>query len=268
MTKISHRIILTKLSQFEQHLQSLVEGSLSKLFSTQDMTSEEFVTHLQKIMLEGCKKLADGRIIAPNLFIIKINPETAIKQPVSEEMLVNLSTHLEQYASRSHWTLLDHPLVMVEHDETIQCGNYDIQSRIHLEQIAQTTTLDSESFSEPLFIPENAFLIVNGVEIFLLNLPVINIGRRPDNQLVIDDPRVSRSHAQLRAIKGNYIVFDLDSTGGTYVNNQLIHQSVLFPGDVISLAGLPIIFGQDEGMRGGTERVQSTGDKPLTEEVL
>jgi pSer/pThr/pTyr-binding forkhead associated (FHA) protein len=94
-------------------------------------------------------------------------------------------------------------------------------------------------------MPENAFLIVEGVKVFPLKLPVINIGRRLDNQLVIDDPRVSRNHAQLRAIKGRFVVFDLNSTGGTFVNGQRASQTVLYPGDVISLAGVALIFGQD-----------------------
>jgi pSer/pThr/pTyr-binding forkhead associated (FHA) protein len=66
-----------------------------------------------------------------------------------------------------------------------------------------------------------------------------------ENQLVIDDPRVSRTHAQLRAIKGRYVVFDLNSTGGTFVNGQRTSQSALYPGDVISLAGVTLVFGQD-----------------------
>ena len=94
-------------------------------------------------------------------------------------------------------------------------------------------------------IPENAFLIIEGVKVFPLKTPVINIGRRLDNTLVIDDPRVSRNHAQLRAIKGRYVLFDLNSTGGTFVNGQRTNQSVLYPGDVISLAGMALIFGQD-----------------------
>lgn len=94
-------------------------------------------------------------------------------------------------------------------------------------------------------IPENSFLIVEGVKIYPLTLPVVNIGRRLDNQLVIDDPRVSRNHAQLRAIKGRFVVFDLNSTGGTFVNGQRTSQTVLYPGDVISLAGVALVFGQD-----------------------
>ncbi len=94
-------------------------------------------------------------------------------------------------------------------------------------------------------IPENAFLIIEGVKVHPLTEPVVNIGRRLENQLVIDDPRVSRNHAQLRAIKGRFVLFDLNSTGGTFVNGQRTSQTVLYPGDVISLAGVALIFGQD-----------------------
>jgi pSer/pThr/pTyr-binding forkhead associated (FHA) protein len=94
-------------------------------------------------------------------------------------------------------------------------------------------------------IPENAFLIIEGVRIQPLQEPVINIGRKLENHVVIDDPRISRYHSQLRAIRGHYVLFDLDSTGGTFVNGQRTTQTVLYPGDVISLAGLTLVFGQD-----------------------
>ncbi len=111
-----------------------------------------------------------------------------------------------------------------------------------------TQNMPNDSGEESLqdnTIPENAFLIIEGVKVFPLKEPVVNIGRRLDNTLVIDDPRVSRSHAQLRAINGRFVLFDLNSTGGTFVNGQRTGQSVLYPGDVISLAGVAIIFGQD-----------------------
>jgi pSer/pThr/pTyr-binding forkhead associated (FHA) protein len=104
-------------------------------------------------------------------------------------------------------------------------------------------------------VPSSAFLIVNGTHIYSLTQTVVNIGRRPDNQLVIDDGRISRVHAQLRAIKGRYVIFDLDSLGGTFVNDQRVHQCLLYPGDVISLAGVPLVFGQDETKLGETQKL-------------
>jgi pSer/pThr/pTyr-binding forkhead associated (FHA) protein len=88
-------------------------------------------------------------------------------------------------------------------------------------------------------------LIIEGVKVHPLKETVVNIGRRLENHLVIDDPRISRNHAQLRAIKGRFVLFDLNSTGGTFVNGQRTSQTVLYPGDVISLAGVALIFGQD-----------------------
>ena len=123
-------------------------------------------------------------------------------------------------------------------------------------------------------IPENAILIIEGVRVHPLQGAVINIGRKFENHIVIDDPRISRTHAQLRAIKGHFVLFDLDSTGGTFVNGQRTSQSVLYPGDVISLAGVTLIFSQDTpsphpervdtsplGEPGSTQRATPTMEK-------
>jgi pSer/pThr/pTyr-binding forkhead associated (FHA) protein len=106
------------------------------------------------------------------------------------------------------------------------------------------TTPQAEPEDDVTTIPEEAFLIIDGVKVFPLNEPVINIGRRLDNTLVIDDVRVSRLHAQLRAINNRYVIFDLDSSGGTFINGRRSTQAVLYPGDVITLAGVDLIYGQ------------------------
>jgi len=78
---------------------------------------------------------------------------------------------------------------------------------------------------------------------------------------VLSDPRVSRKHAQLRSSKGSYVIFDLNSTGGTYVNGKRITQQVLKPGDVISLAGVPIIYGEEiADEMGDTSEINSAPD--------
>lgn len=93
-------------------------------------------------------------------------------------------------------------------------------------------------------IPEEAFLVVDGVKVIPLTRPVISIGRRVENTVVLDDPRVSRSHAELRAVKGRYVLYDLKSTGGSFVNGVRVTQSLLYPGDIISLAGVNVVYGQ------------------------
>jgi hypothetical protein len=95
-------------------------------------------------------------------------------------------------------------------------------------------------------LPSNAFLVIEGGRIHPLVKAVINIGRGLENHLVIDDLRVSRSHAQLRAIKGQFVLQDLDSTGGTFVNGRRILELILYPGDTISLSGVILAFRQED----------------------
>ncbi|MEI8132226.1 MAG: FHA domain-containing protein [Leptolinea sp.] len=94
-------------------------------------------------------------------------------------------------------------------------------------------------------IPTNAFIIVNGLETILLTQLIFNIGRRLENDLIIEDARISREHSQIRAVKGQYVIFDLNSAGGTFVNSVRVSQQPLYPGDVISLAGIPLVYGED-----------------------
>lgn len=95
-------------------------------------------------------------------------------------------------------------------------------------------------------IPKNAFLIVNGTQVFPLNKSVITIGRMENNDLIVQEPQISRYHARLQAVRGQFNLRDLDSTGGTSVNGTRIKQAILNHGDVISLAGIPLLYGQSE----------------------
>jgi len=138
-----------------------------------------------------------------------------------------------------------HPVVTISPNEDVPADRVDIVSRISAKAMGHTATLDDAAIKSVNAVPQNAFLIVNGTDVFSLDQTVINIGRRNNNQLEIDDPRVSRQHAQIRAIHGRYEIFDLDSTGGTFINQKRITQCLLRPGDVISLAGVHLIYGQD-----------------------
>jgi pSer/pThr/pTyr-binding forkhead associated (FHA) protein len=95
-------------------------------------------------------------------------------------------------------------------------------------------------------IPPNAFFVIEGTKYYPLARAIINIGRRLENDLVIADPRVSRNHAQLQAIEGHYVLFDLNSTRGTFVNGNRIIQTIIYPNDTISLGGVTLTFYQDE----------------------
>ena len=233
------------LKEIEARLQSLIEVDLLNVLpgrKVDDVIIQKLAAaiHLNTITME------DGTITAPDVYTLVMNPETSTRW--QDQQLLSILMHsIATVAQEAGFKFAISPTITISIDEKISINDADIVASHRIEAMAETnaTPLDTGSLDLNSKLPENAFLIVEGVKIFPLHLPVVNIGRRLDNQLIIDDPRVSRNHAQLRAIKGRYVVFDLNSTGGTFVNGQRASQSVLYPGDVISLAGVALIFGQD-----------------------
>ena len=112
---------------------------------------------------------------------------------------------------------------------------------------------------EPKTFPKNAYLVLQGTRVIPLTQPMIKIGRQLDNHVILEDPRVSRSHAQLKLINDHFVIFDLNSTGGTFINGQRTSQSVLYPGDIISLAGVKFIYSQELPAKPGEVRIIELG---------
>jgi pSer/pThr/pTyr-binding forkhead associated (FHA) protein len=93
--------------------------------------------------------------------------------------------------------------------------------------------------------PENARLVLDDGREITLARPVVNIGRRIDNHVVLDDTRVSRRHAQLRLRQGRYVLFDLGSSRGTTVNGQKVEECMLQKGDRVSFGGVEAVYLDD-----------------------
>ncbi len=74
----------------------------------------------------------------------------------------------------------------------------------------------------------------------------ITIGRLPENNFVIDNESVSRSHCQIvQRDNGAFYIADLNSKNGTYVNNQRISgQAPLLPGDIVTLGNFQLHWEQ------------------------
>ena len=95
--------------------------------------------------------------------------------------------------------------------------------------------------------PKNkpAYLILNA-QAFPLIKEFTTIGRKLDNDLVIQDLLVSRHHAEIVQREGSYFIKDKNSTGGTYLNNKRIKEAQLFSNDLILLANTPLMFIQED----------------------
>jgi pSer/pThr/pTyr-binding forkhead associated (FHA) protein len=117
----------------------------------------------------------------------------------------------------------------------------------------------------PASIPVSVFLVVDGRKAIPLDQVVTTIGRSHENSVVLDDPRVSRKHIEIRVIRDHFVIFDLNSSGGTYVNGQRVSQGILYPGDLISLAGVNMVFTRDTRFLHQTDssgQVMGPGQRP------
>lgn len=244
---------MKKLEKLEAQLRSLIEDHLLKA-----LPGSKLEIQIARQLAAAIKTQPDGSALAPNMYVIVAHPSSLTQWRGEPGLLDELSNALIAAGGEAGLRFSSTPTLTTAADTSMKPGEARVLASFSAESLAETHGMPAEASEEAAdeIIPGNAFLIVQGTRIFPLTRSVINIGRRLDNHIVIDDPRISRNHAQLRAVKGRYMLFDLNSTGGTYVNNQRMNQSILYSGDVISLAGVMLIFGQDVPLR----RVE-TGDE-------
>lgn len=89
---------------------------------------------------------------------------------------------------------------------------------------------------------------------FDLNKEYFSIGRRADNDFLIDDKRVSRYHAQVVTNDGDSYLRDLDSTNGTYIGEDMVETHHLTNGEIFLIADISFHY------------IQASGDEDSTEE--
>ncbi len=70
----------------------------------------------------------------------------------------------------------------------------------------------------------------------------LSLGRNPDNDIVVSDPRASRRHAEIRRETAGFVLYDLGSSNGTLVNGQRIQSRALQPGDEFAIGDFAFRF--------------------------
>jgi pSer/pThr/pTyr-binding forkhead associated (FHA) protein len=96
-------------------------------------------------------------------------------------------------------------------------------------------------------LPSGSALLVvkrgpNAGSRFLLDRDTTSAGRHPDSDIFLDDVTVSRRHAEFRREGGEFVVIDVGSLNGTYVNREPVDQAVLAGGDEVQIGKFRLVF--------------------------
>jgi len=239
---------MSALSRFESFMENMVEGSVARLFRS-PVQPAEIAKRLERAM-EAQQTISVRRVIVPNLYRAFLNPQDfAAFQPIRAEMEREMATYLADLAQERGFTMLEHPRVELAADADVP--------RRSIQVIAETVSAAPQASGgdrTQIFQPPSgaaaqsqakARLLLSapgGTHVIPLESTPLTIGRGLNNDIILEDTRVSRHHAQLQYRARRFWIADLGSTNGTYVNDEQVAERSLRDGDVISLGGLELTF--------------------------
>jgi hypothetical protein len=248
---------MSVLRTLESKLAGLVEGTFSRAFKS-EVRPVEIARKLTREM-DQHRVQSLSRTYAPNEYTVWLSPGDRKQfEGYEDELKRELAGYLLEHARRERISLVTRPAIEFRTDERLRLGEFGIQARLvrppeHVEeppsQGHQGRTMVytvSERLAEPLREPDHrrgtARLRVDGRTALLGSAGAV-IGRSRDADVLIDDPNVSRRHAEVRPSGGSWIVRDLGSTNGVKVNGRRIQgPQSLKRGDVIELGTARVTF--------------------------
>ncbi len=117
---------------------------------------------------------------------------------------------------------------------------------VELSTDADLTLTRADQATVDALRPGTALLVVlrgpNTGARFLLDDDEVSSGRHPDSDIFLDDVTVSRKHAVFSRTAEGFVVRDVGSLNGTYVNRNRIDQAVLQTGDEVQIGKFRLVF--------------------------
>jgi FHA domain len=246
------------LGRIEARLKEAIEGANS-LEGIPCKFYKQLVHALALAMRSGATTPPAMAGLAPDQYTLILPVERAQELLSHPNLLDQLASRLAVMAHESGIQLSGTPIIQVVPDPDSR--EVSVLAEYSRNGMSDSYTTEMGDYPRQPKISHNghmpkAFLIVNGLSTFQLSEPVVNIGSDNANQLVLRHSSVSRRHAQLRLMVDRFAIFDLGSKNGTLVNGMAVSSQVLSPGDVIKLAGVPLVYGQEmEPNAGYTEKL-------------
>jgi hypothetical protein len=235
------------LRNLESKLEGLFEGAFSRTFKSR-VQPVEIARKLAKEM-DDSKTVSISRTYVPNQFSVYLSPQDREQFEGYEDGLKKeLSDYLLEHARTEGLALVTRPTIDFQTDERLGLGEFGIQAQlVQLEEdeaepqqgdFGHTMVYSPTSGARRMDSPgggSGRALLVGGGKRNVLGGSRVVLGRSRDCDIVIDDPNISRRHAELRREGDGWLVADLGSTNGVKVNGRRVNEQRLNPGDEITL---------------------------------
>jgi hypothetical protein len=253
-----------RLAKLEAQIEGFVEGSLTRLLAGR-LQARELAVRLARAMEDNARPGPRDSRLAPTHYHVRLNPEDeAAIRSQAPDLTDSLSAELVIFARELGLAFPGQPVISIEPDPGLEPHDVFVTAA-NARLAAQTRPMPAVSRASR--DSSRAYLIVDAERHVPLNRPVVTLGRKLDNTIIVDDPRVSRHHAQLRLRYNRWVLYDLGSASGTFVNNHRIDECLLQGGDVISLAGVTLIYAEEDstfsdGDTGGTLPLRADPSAP------
>lgn len=235
-----------RIINFEEQLERLIEGSFARLFYGA-LQPREVAIRLIRAIEDNTRSADDGREAAPTHYTIRLHPadHTSLLKRTSDFHQL-LTDQVITYCQETGLYLHNTPELLLVQD--VHLPRHVVQitadhSNDKRDTTQMMTTINQQTPAGPM--PE-AQLIIDDKRLVPLNEPIINIGRHPDNEIVLSNLHVSRHHIQIRLRFGEFMLYDRQSRSGTYVNGQRVLEHILTSGDVIRIGDVTLIYEEAE----------------------
>lgn len=156
----------------------------------------------------------------------------------TRSLVVQLEDHVRRHARSRHYHLSPtEPSVHIHLHERMGQGRIQVRARA-VEEIVREEDEAKRPVGTLTIVPGT---VQRGRErTYDIMTSTVTIGRAEDNEIVLNDQRVSRRHAELSYTHGVWTIRDCGSHNGTHVNGKAIASVRLQPGDLLRIGGVEL----------------------------
>ncbi|WGL52582.1 DUF3662 and FHA domain-containing protein [Nocardioides sp. BP30] len=220
------------LQRFEQRLESVISGAFARAFRSA-VQPVEIAAALQRECDNNAQILSRERRLVPNSFHVELAPsDMARLSPYDSALASELSEQLHKHAEAQAYVFPGPIHIDFEEAADLTTGRFRIRSKAEASVSSDATATQVSRAT--------AFIEVNGSR-HPLHLGSLVVGRGTEADLRINDPGVSRRHAEFRQNDRQVEVHDLGSTNGMLVNGQRMSSSLLDDGAVVRVGTTDLV---------------------------